>query len=391
MAERAKRHSNIELLRIAAAAGVVILHYNNPGIGGGFAAVKDGSLNQFVMVSFEAVFICAVNLFVLITGYFLRNTSRRDLLKPVKLLTMYAAFELAACLINELPKGGPISLSTFFSYFTPSYWFVFVYVALYLISPFINMMWDHLSRSGKITLLVLSIVLFSVYPTIWETVTFLSGTRIWGEDKISFYGISQGVSPLGLFGSGAGYTIVNFVLLYLIGCYLRDREDDGVRTGSGKLLILLLLNVLVIIGWTYAEFAVSGAPINATTGWNYENPFVISEAVLVFLVFQNMKPGNNRVINALAAAAFPTYLIHMNILGYFRITDFVKAGTPILILHILCSAAVIYLLSFVICKLYDLITEPVFKRISGKWKRKRFIVIRDGKDPDQMGDAPPTR
>ena len=48
-----------------------------------------------------------------------------------------------------------------------------------------------------------------------------------------------------------------------IGCYLRDREDDGVRTGSGKLLILLLLNVLVIIGWTYAEFAVSDAPINA--------------------------------------------------------------------------------------------------------------------------------
>ena len=34
MADRIHRRSNIELLRILAACGVIILHYNNPNIGG---------------------------------------------------------------------------------------------------------------------------------------------------------------------------------------------------------------------------------------------------------------------------------------------------------------------------------------------------------------------
>ena len=68
------RQSNIELLRIFAACGVIILHYNNAGIGGGFAAVADGSLNQFIMMTLEMMAICAVNLYVLISGYFMRDS-----------------------------------------------------------------------------------------------------------------------------------------------------------------------------------------------------------------------------------------------------------------------------------------------------------------------------
>ena len=134
MSERSERQSNIELLRIFAALGVVLLHYNNPLIGGGFTSVEDGSINQLLMVVFEASCICAVNIFVLISGYFMRNSSKRDMLKPVELLSMYIVFELLAYLIKELPNGGPFSWKELFSYFMPIYWFIFVYIALYLIS-----------------------------------------------------------------------------------------------------------------------------------------------------------------------------------------------------------------------------------------------------------------
>ena len=36
MDNRRDRESNIELLRILAMLGVIILHYNNPSIGGGY-------------------------------------------------------------------------------------------------------------------------------------------------------------------------------------------------------------------------------------------------------------------------------------------------------------------------------------------------------------------
>lgn len=372
MSERSERQSNIELLRIFAALGVVLLHYNNPLIGGGFTSVEDGSINQLLMVVFEASCICAVNIFVLISGYFMRNSSKRDMLKPVELLSMYIVFELLAYLIKELPNGGPFSWKELFSYFMPIYWFIFVYIALYLISPYINLIWQHLKREGKKRFLIILVVLFSIYPIIWESVSYLSGNAIW----------KQGLSTIGIFGSGAGYTIVNFVLMYLIGCYLKDIEYEGIKYKVGELFTMLIINITTIVCWTWGEFLISGNPVNATTGWNYENPFVISEAVLVFLLFKNMKIKNNKVINVLAAAAFPTYLIHINILEYFRIPDFVQAGTGIFILHALGSILAIYLICFVIYKIYDLATRPLFKLISKKWQKKRFIVVKSDKDND---------
>ncbi len=375
MADRAERQSNIELLRIVAALGVIVLHYNNPSIGGGYKAVADGSINQLVMTVSEAAFICAVNLFVLITGYFMKNSSKRDLLKPIELFAQLAVFETAFYLIKELPKGEPFSFGRFMSYYTPSYWFVFVYIALYLISPYINSVWARLDAKGKKTLLCISLGLFSVYPIAWEAVTNLSASGIWGEDKVSWYGLEQGISTLGLFGSQAGYSIVNFVLMYMIGCYLRDREDDIAKTGEGKLILLYILNIALIVGWTYLDKAISGAPINTTTGWNYENPLVISEAVLLFMIFKNAHIKQSKIINRIAAASFPSYLIHKNLLEYAGIENAVRGSTPLLVLHIAASTLIIYLISFVIYEIYNLIARPVFAKISAKWKDHRTYTV----------------
>ena len=93
MIEQTKRQSNIELLRIFAALGVVILHYNAGSMGGGFAFVEDSSFNQFILVVFESVFMCVGNVFVLISGYFMRDSVKRDVLKPIKFIVMFLVFE----------------------------------------------------------------------------------------------------------------------------------------------------------------------------------------------------------------------------------------------------------------------------------------------------------
>ncbi len=379
MTERTERQSNIELLRIFAALGVVLLHYNNSNIGGGFANASGLSANQFVMVFFESISICTVNLFVLISGYFMKSSSKADLLKPVKLLSMYVVFELTAYLIKELPSGEPFSISTFADYFSPSYWFIFVYIALYILAPYINLMWSHLNRKKQKQLLIIFIALFSIYPIALEVITYASKNSIWGMESVSSNGMMQGISSIGLFGSGAGYTIVNFILMYLIGCYLRDIEEDGKKFKNGTLAVLLIINVALIIYWTYLEFFVFSGAIDGTTSWYYDSPFVISEAVLIFLVFKNMKIKKNKVINILASASFPTYLIHINLLEYFNIPMFVQGNTWILILHIIGTTIAIYLISFAIYELYNLITKPIFKAISGKWQKRRYIDLSDQK------------
>lgn len=81
MTSKAQRASNIEVLRIIAACGVVVLHYNNVSMGGGFAHVEAGSANQYVLYFSESIFICAVNLFVMVSAYFLCMTNKRKLIK----------------------------------------------------------------------------------------------------------------------------------------------------------------------------------------------------------------------------------------------------------------------------------------------------------------------
>ena len=363
MSKRADRQSNIELLRIFAACGVIILHYNNAKIGGGYAAVEDGSLNQGIMTFFELLFICAVNLYVLISGYFMRSSMKRDLLKPIELLAQLFVFELLFCLIKELPKGNGITFTTLLSYFTPSYWFVFVYIALYLVSPYVNLVWKSLDDRKKKVLLSILLGLFSIYPLITDIIQYHYDEDILGN------------SPVGLLGSQEGYTIVVFVLMYLIGCFLKDLDDKKTSFKQGVLVGLLALNIFGLFGWTYLEKFISGKKIFATTAIMYENPFVISAAVIIFLIFKNMKMGSNKVINKLATASFPAYLIHINLLEYCGIERFVKENPFLLVGHIIGSTLVIYLISFVIYMVYDLVTRPLFNLIDKKWKNRRKYEV----------------
>ncbi len=393
------RQSNIELLRIIAAMGVIFLHYNNQAIGGGFSFVEKGSVNQMVMLFFEVISICAVNLFVLISGYFLRSSGKRSLLKPIELIAELIILGLVFYVIYEIPKGEGFSLDTFLSYFTPSYWFVFVYAALYLISPYINIVWDHLKEDGRKMLLALTFVLFSLYPMLIDLLKYWTGRTF------------NGASTIGIEGSQGGYTIVNFVLMYLIGCYLRDysgeaqgRVDErstwagavkkgntGANKGSSgagamtgrkfrfigtpRLLLFLLIDVLVLFLWTVIEARITGKEIFMTAFWNYENPLVIIEAVLMFLIFRNMKIRESKIINSLAKASFSVYLIHIQLLKYCSIDTFANSSVIVLILHMILSAILIYGASYVIFCIYSLITKPLLGLIDEKWKKGKTYSV----------------
>ena len=60
------RNSSIELVRILAMCGVVLLHYNNATLGGGLTYAVGA--NRAVLMLLESLFICAVDLYVLISG-----------------------------------------------------------------------------------------------------------------------------------------------------------------------------------------------------------------------------------------------------------------------------------------------------------------------------------
>ena len=364
---RGNRQSGIELLRILAAFGVIFQHYNSPHIGGAIRFASQDSGKMIVLTVTHVIMICAVDLFILITGYFMRDKKKRDLLKPISLLGMYVVFELLFYCVQELPKGEAFDFQVFLNYFIPHYWFVFVYVALYLISPYINFVWLRLDRKSRKILLGVTLGLFSVYPLIIDAAGYLIGNSL------------RGTSTVGLEGSDGGYTIVNFVLMYLLGCYLRDREDDetaGKQWKTRQIGLLLALNVAVLLGWTLLEKSVIVRdPSVLATPYRYHNPLVITEALLYFMLFKRLRIKGSRVINSLAAASYPSYLIHINLFRYCGIQQAAQGSVLQLIVHILVSSVCIYLVSWILYTFYSLITRPLHNLIDRHWKHGRTYSV----------------
>lgn len=97
----------------------------------------------------------------------------------------------------------------------PSNWFVILYSTLYIISPYINILLEQLSGKQKKKMVIVLFAIFSVWPTIVD----LSG-EILGKEWI-------GLSSVGMYGSEWGYSIVNFLLVYIIGAYLYHMSDPS--------------------------------------------------------------------------------------------------------------------------------------------------------------------
>ena len=142
------RNSSIELLRIIIMHGVIILHYNNGEIGGALLHANPGSINWFYLFFSENLFICAVDLFIMISAYYLTDSQNRKTIKVVELIIQVIVFREAFYVMSTLLNKEPLSLKEFLINLLPVNYFVILYGVLYIISPYINILLDHLSRDA---------------------------------------------------------------------------------------------------------------------------------------------------------------------------------------------------------------------------------------------------
>ena len=89
-----ERNSNIELLRIVLMFMVILLHFNNGTMGGAFNYVTDNTINSFILYLLESFSICAVNCFMIISGYFLAFNKTVKLSKIFDLLFVVILYRL---------------------------------------------------------------------------------------------------------------------------------------------------------------------------------------------------------------------------------------------------------------------------------------------------------
>ena len=356
---KAHRESNIELLRIISMLGVIILHYNNESMGGALRYVSFGSANYFILSVFESLFICAVNLFVLISGYFLIETQKRSIIKPVKLLLQLMIFNVIAYFIRVYLGTAGFSVSQLVNALIPNNYFVILYSVLYFISPYINVTMKSLDNHQLKRMMITLIILFSIYVTITDVFQSIKGQEY------------LGLSSIGMYGSQNGYTIVNFALMYMIGAYIRLNMDSSkkLKTSFLPLTFFSLISIEVLGHFLCIKYCVDYSAVLA-----YCNPIVISLAVIVFLLFSRIDFKENTVINHFAKASFTVFLLHYSLLELENIQEYSTGNTFLLAGHMITTSLKIYLLCWLAYCIYDIITSPFFKFVEKRIGRGTYTV-----------------
>lgn len=103
--------------------------------------------------------------------------------------------------------------------------------------------------------------------------------------------------------------------------------------------------------------------------FSYCSPLVIFEAIIIFIIFNQIYLRQNRIINTLAKGAFTVYLLNNKFLTRIGIENFVKHNIAVMFIHLICSVVIIYMSCWCVYFIYNLIMSRVWSWI----KRKIYL------------------
>lgn len=276
-----KRESSFELLRIISMFMVLILHADFQALGAPtYNEIVSTSFTSVIKVFFEIASIVAVNVFVLISGYFGIRPSVKGFSKfifqcfffSIGIYVVMILLGLAEFSLNGLVNCLALTPGT-------SYWFILSYVCLYLFAPVLNSFINSADKKQFIYLLLC----FYIFQTLCGFVT--SGASFFMR----------------------GYSAPSFMGLYLLAAFVKRHIDIKIFRrqifAKGYILITILLSII----WLFAAYM--DYTFLKTRLLNYSNPLVIIASLCLLLYFSKISFKSD-VVNKIAASSFAVYLLH---------------------------------------------------------------------------------
>ncbi len=339
-----KRLTNFELLRVLAMLMVVTMHYltgteSLPELG------KPVGTGQILGTALESVCVVAVNVYVLISGYFMVQSEFK--LSRVIRLICQVLFYTVLIPVVLYALGMPIIIEQegiygliqyIFPISTGHYWFITEYVILSLLSPLLNAACAKLSKRQLGTIIGLLLIMFS--------------------------GIKSLV-PVSLATDHYGYDFGWFLCLYLIGGYIRLYGFSFMEKGKRAWLVYgsSVAGIFALtLGIHYLYDSTGLLAYYFTVPFHYNFILCLSGAVGLFYGFSKIQIRDGKAasfIRTMGACCLGVYLLHMHV----DIRDHWYQWTKLLFGNIL--------LVFIAGMVVDYIRSKIFMAVEKglvKWK-----------------------
>ncbi|MGN0405344.1 MAG: acyltransferase family protein [Bariatricus sp.] len=276
-----ERNASIDLLKTISMFMVVILHATHYGIAN--ANIIPLSVPYFITNISRSFSIVAVNVFILISGYFLcrQTVTFKKIFKLWLQVELYSVgIYLVLCIIPS--TNITFNVKDLVKYALPlltnQYWFFTQYIILIILSPIINHFINSLTQEQYKKVLMILLLLFSVVPT------------------ISIFGNTFGVNN--------GFSFSWFIVLYLISAYIRNYPINLAHPG----LIYIACSIILLLAKILSDF-IPLLAVFSNLLFIYNSVAVTISSVMLFIFFSNHS-NTNTVISKISSLTFAVYLFH---------------------------------------------------------------------------------
>lgn len=334
--ERTKRNTNIELLRIFAMFIIILHHF----------VVHSDILNSVYLCGIPKIYIyliqlggpIGIDIFVLISGYFLINQEKskisKILLLWLQILFYSLSIYLLSCILNNEKILSPILINIVMSITYNNWWFASAYFCLYIFSPYINKLLKSLDKKTYEFIIIVVFIMWCIIPTVTGSF-FQSNRLLW------------------------------FIFLYSVSSYIRIYEEliKDFKKSIFAIITFLTIAFTILAKLIFEKNALLNNHIeHFLCDAQSLNIFIIAVSVFCFFIKLDIK--QSKVINTIASTSFGVYLIHEN--NYVR--DFIwkkafnilnYADSILIIPYSIFVALIIYCL----CSLVELLRQRLLERL----------------------------
>lgn len=301
----------------------------------------------------KAFTVPAVNLFFLLTGFFLgkRSSQYSKVVQVWGKTFLYSViiYVVIACL------DGNLDFRSMVSYFAPittkKYWFMQTYIAIVLLAPYFSLVLENLDIKKHCVLSFILICLFCVHPTFVKAALTLDGSQ--------------------------GYGIIWGATLLIIGNLLHKLAKEGIFDRIPSTILLcsyFAISFLIYVSnYIIVKYNIAQGIDSRSNFYAYNSISVFLQSVCLFLFFYKLSEKKTVIpaFNWAAKNALAVYLIggHPLLLGRFWI-EYINMSKwwnePVIYILIAIAASTALVLS---CILID-------KLIDILWKQARRITYR---------------
>lgn len=341
------RDTNIDLLKVLAMIMVITIHC----LGNGLLLSNENlsKYNLLLIRILDSFALIANGLFFIITGYY--QIDKKFNLKKIILLwgktLFYSWFIYIICrLVNY---NTPYMYESIMPILSGQYWFISTYIALYFISPILNIGLNSLNKKQFKYLLINLLIMVGIIRIVFNPSGIFSGALI---PAILVYSIGAYVKKYVEVKSNEHY-FTKYVLLTIIFVLIYILLKISINLINNKQVYYILKNIFNLFR-------------------EYSSLLVIAMTYCMFMKFKSITIKSskmNRLLTIISPSIFSVYLIHYNVninymWLYFNISKYYNS------IFLLPYIIFLILVVFVVCLFIDIILRKLYSLI------KRIRVIK---------------